>query len=386
MKFRRILIPFLIIALAVGVVLLLQRFRPKPETKPVVIQPPVVEVQIAQPESITLSVNTQGTAQPKTVTNLVPQVGGRIVKIADSFEVGGHIEEGTPLIEFEKIDYEFAIAQASQEVAQVAMLLAEEEARAKQAAKDWKELGRGEAPPLALREPQLEQARAAKRASEAALATAQRDLERTTLYAPYDGRVTAKDAEVGEFKQRGNPVGRIYDDSLMEVALPLGQDELSMLEFQFTGTGRLAEPIPVRLTARFGSDRVEWEGRIRRTSAAFDERSRTLELIAEVTPEGGETPLLPGQFVTARIEGRRLDEAFKLPRVALQGFDRVLVVTEDDTLTFREVTTVSLDPDHVAVTDGLKAGERVCITPLQTATEGMKVRVEFAGEPETPPS
>jgi len=376
MKFMRILLPILILLIAAGGFFLLKTFRPTPEPKPVEVLPPLVEVMQAEPQTITLAVASQGTAQPRTTTQIVPQIGGRVIELAETFVAGGAFEKGTPLVKIEPLDYELAIAQAEQNAAQAALLLAEEEARAKQAEKDWKDLGRGAPSDLVLRKPQLKQARAAKAAAEAAVKAARRDLERTIIPAPYDGRVMTKNTETGEFVAKGAVLGQIYDGDLMEVGLPLGQSELSLLDFQFSGKGKLNQPLPVELNARFGSETVAWEGAIKRTSAAFDEKTRTLQLIAEVTPQPGVPPLLPGQFVTANIEGRTIPQAYKIPRVALRGLDQVLVVSPEATIGYRQVTTLSLDDQHVVVTEGLNAGDRVCVTPLQTVTEGMKVRVQ----------
>ncbi len=385
MKIIRILLPILILAAAVGILVVLQVFQPKPQPQAIEVNPPTVEVTTAQPAPATLHVTTQGSARPRTTTQLVPQVGGRIIELAPAFIEGGVFEKDTPLVRLDPLDYELALSEARQRAAQAALLLAEEKARADQAARDWVELGRGgDPPPLVLRKPQLAQASAAVQAAEAAVATASRDLERTTLPAPYHGRVLEKRVETGEFAAKGAVLGRIYSDALMEVPLPLGQADLAKLGITFQARGQFAAPLEVDLTAAFGADTVTWRGRIHRSDAAFDEKTRTLNLIAEVTPEDGDLPLLPGQFVTATITGRTLPEAILLPRSAMRGFDRVLVVTPEDRLAFREVTATTFDQDHVVVTDGLQAGERVCLTPLQTVIEGMRVRVtnqEEAGQP-----
>ena len=60
-------------------------------------------------------------------------------------------------------DYQLAVVRARAQVAQSQEALAREEAEAELARQDWQALGRGEPPPLAVREPQLAQARAVLR-------------------------------------------------------------------------------------------------------------------------------------------------------------------------------------------------------------------------------
>ena len=94
-------------------------------------------------------------------------------------------------------------------VAQARLRLAQEEAEARVAQKEWEELGGGDASPLTLREPQLEEARAAVAAAEANLETAERNLERTEIRAPYAGRIRNESVDLGQFVTRGGPVGSI---------------------------------------------------------------------------------------------------------------------------------------------------------------------------------
>jgi len=383
MKFIRKLLPFLILGAAILVAFILIKAAPKPKT--VVVEPnhPVIRTTIATPSEVTLMVGSQGSVAPRVLTQIAAEVGGRIVELSEEFVAGGIVKADDLIAKLDPLDYELAVAEASQRAAQADLLVAEEEARAVQAELDWKELGKGQAPDLTLRKPQLAQAKAAATAAGAAVASARRDLARTEIRAPHDGRVLEKRVAAGEFVARGAGLGAVYRTDRLEVELPLSQDELARIAPAFDSSGRLAEPIPVKLQARFGDNIAEWTGQVARTAAAYDEQTRTLRLVADIEP-GGEVPLLSGQFVTASLQGRRLPEAIVLPRVAMVGKDRVLVLENGDTLRFKTVEIVGIDDQSVAVVKGLEPGEQVCITPLQSATDGMKVRVEKKeGTPET---
>jgi multidrug efflux pump subunit AcrA (membrane-fusion protein) len=86
------------------------------------------------------------------------------------------------------------------------------------------------------------------------------------------------------------------------------------------------------------------------------------------------TPLAVGMFVRAEIHGRQLENVFVLPRSALRGQDRVLVVDRDDRLHYRKVQVARSDREQVLVSGGLATGDRVCVSPLDVAVDGMKVR------------
>jgi multidrug efflux pump subunit AcrA (membrane-fusion protein) len=78
-------------------------------------------------------------------------------------------------------------------------------------------------------------------------------------------------------------------------------------------------------------------------------------------------------FVQAEIRGRKVESIIRLPRSAMRDNNQVMVIDPQNRLHFRHVSILRLEHDDVLVNGGLKAGELVCISPLQTAVEGMLV-------------
>ncbi|HAA78682.1 TPA: efflux RND transporter periplasmic adaptor subunit, partial [Candidatus Latescibacteria bacterium] len=123
-----------------------------------------------------------------------------------------------------------------------------------------------------------------------------------------------------------------------------------------------------------------------RVEGEIDPQTRMIHLVARVkdpyaAPEAStRPPLAVGLYVEADIGGRLVENAVILPRAALRGTDQVLVV-EDERLRYRDVTVLRADSEHIVITSGLQAGERVCISPLDTVVDGMRVRasVEVGG-------
>ena len=142
--------------------------------------------------------------------------------------------------------------------------------------------------------------------------------------------------------------------------------------------GQIPEAIrpPVTLSADFGNTRVLWEGELIRGEAEFDARSRMLYGVARVRADtnGDDTLSLPvGMFVQAEIRGRNVEDIIRLPRSAMRDHNQVIVIDPDNRLHFRHVSILRLEHDDMLVNGGLEAGELVCISPLQTAVEGMSV-------------
>jgi RND family efflux transporter MFP subunit len=217
----------------------------------------------------------------------------------------------------------------------------------------------------------------------AAREQAERDLARTEVRAPFDGRVRDERVDVGQFVSRGVSVGTLYAVDFAEVRLPVPDEELAFLDLPLVWPGELpaGEGPEVRLVARFGGDEHEWLGRVVRTEGEIDPRSRMVHVVARVEdPYGrraaaGRPPLAVGLFVQAHIRGKLARAVALLPRAALRESGQVLVVDAAGRLRFRDVDVLRAQRDEVVIRAGLADGERVSLSPLTTVVDGMRVRV-----------
>ena len=357
---------------ALGAVALI-RLGPTPE--PVVPTPPRPEVRVVtvRLETVRVEVTSEGTVAPRNRITLQAAVSGRVEWVSDRLLAGARFAAGEPLVRLESEPYERARLRAASLAAQAALRLAGAEAAQRVAEAEW---AGAEPPPdpLALRIPQVAEARAAAAAAESGVRQAERDLERTVISAPFDLRVVRRQAEVAQFAAPGTPLAEAYGTAVAEVRLPLAEADLAFLELPLRDAGTGPR---VTLSAAFGGAEHSWEGRIVRMAAAIDPRTRLLDAIAEVRrPYGGgpdRPPLTPGMFVRARIEGREYPEVARIPRPAFRGGGQVLVVDGQDRLRFRTVSILRDRDEEVLVAAGLADGERVSITPLDIVTDGMAV-------------
>ena len=378
------ILPIVIVVLAVLIVVALVASQPTLETAPREIAPPPVRVLAVEPASVELRVRSQGSVTPVTEADLVSEVAGNIVWVAESFEVGGFFDAGEILLRLDRRDYELALASARAALAQAGVGLAREQAEADLAREEWEELGAGGEPgPLVLREPQLAEAKAQVEAALANKRRAELDLSRTAIRAPFAGRLRAKQVDRGEFVSRGGPLATIYSVAAAEVTLPVPDSELAFLDLPLGTDLRGAGP-RVLLEAQFAGGRHEWEARIVRVGGEIDPATRMVNLIARVEDPyraiGDRPPLSVGLFVDAEIVGRVVDSVFEAPRGALVGADRLWLV-EDDRLVLRQVGILRAAPDVVIVSDGLSAGDLISLTTLESAVEGMRVTPEPADAP-----
>lgn len=356
--------------------------KPEVPIAPRPIELPGVRVHTVELTDVPLTVVSQGTVRPRTESQIVPEIAGQVIWVSPSFASGGFFEEGEPLLRIDPYDYEQAVIAGRSQLAQARLRLAQEQAEAEVARKEWKELGQGDATALTLREPQLADAQAAVAAAEAGLDRAMRDLDRAEIRAPYAGRVREKNVDVGQFVTVGSPVATIYAVDSAEVRLPLPDSELAYVDLPLAYRGRADQPGPrVRLRANFAGSRHSWQGRIVRTEAEIDPVSRMVHAVAQVDDpyapgsDPDRPPLAVGMFVEAEIEGRVAKDMAVLPRAALRGRDQVLVVDDEHRIRFRTVDVFRSTTTDVLVRAGLTPGERVVVSPIEAATDGMRVQV-----------
>ena len=376
------ILPLALLGVAALAAITMIRNRPEAEIQPPQIAPPGVRVHAVALQDVDLSVISEGTVQPRTESELVPEISGRVISISPSFAEGGFFEEGDVLLEIDRFDYQQAVIAARSQLAQSRLRLAQEEAEAEIAQREWDEIGEGNPRALTLREPQLEDARAGVAAAEANLVRAERDLDRAEVRAPYAGRVRRKNVDVGQFVTMGNSVGTIYSVDVAEIRLPLPDAELAYLDLPLSyrgGATRLGPRVTVRTT--FAGATHAWNGRIVRTESEIDPVSRMVHVVAEVMdpyssgPDPNRPPLAVGMYVDAEIEGRRFGRLAVIPRAALRGRDQVMLVDEESRLRFRTIDILRLTTTSIYVRDGLQTGERVAVSTVDSPTDGMLVQV-----------
>jgi len=381
----KLLLPLAVLFVAALVVLVIVNSGGQPEQEPFAPPAPLVRVLTVEPETVRLRVATHGTVAPRTESDLVSQVSGPVVWASPSLVSGGFFEKGDTLLRVDARDYAVILERTR---ATLARRMSERSLAAKELARQRELEGRA-----AASEARLDAAVNAERVSVAAIREARalldqadRDLVRTKIRAPFTGRVREKHADVGQFVNRGQRVARIYAIDYAEVRLPVPDDELAFFDLPLVYQGDVldGEGPTVELSTQFAGQRHTWIGEVVRTEGEIDPRSRMVNVVARIenpyARSGSRPPLAVGLFVDAEILGRVAEDVVVLPRAALREGDRVHVVDEADELRLREVEVLRRESTRVLIRAGLESGERVSVSPLAIAMEGMRVRPVPVGE------
>lgn len=376
---KRALLPPIIIVVAILLLVAMIALRPQPPQRSNEKPPVLVEVLEVQPENVRFQVEGQGNVKPKHMTNVVTQVSGQIIEVADNFVNGGFFKQGDVLVTIDPADYRVALQSAKASLAQAKAALAEESARAKVAKDEWESLQMGEIPALGIREPQVASAVAAVQSAEAAVAKAQRDLDRTVIRAPYDGILQNKNVDIGQYVSMNTQVGALYGSEVAEIRVPLSDRDLAYIDLPEANHDG-ASP-HVALSSQVAGKTYTWHGNLVRSEGILDANSRVIYGVVEVqdpynqASEQHDMPLRFGRFVQLVIDGIEAQQVFRVPRYALTIDDKLWVVDDERRLQLRDVNIVRAEAQHVVIDQGLDAGDLVVLTQLSNALPSMKVRI-----------
>ena len=371
---RHLIIPVFILGIFLFLAATLMATAPVLEPSSVEKLATTVRVVEIQPKSVQLKVNSQGSVMPSTESQLIPEVSGKVSWMSPNLVAGGYFDDQEILIRVDDSDYKTKLdrAQANLTRAEAEQQHNEFEYRRMQSLVKRNLVSRS----------QLENSLRAYRVAEASLqdATAnfnqaEQDLARTQIRAPFAGLVRSENVDIGQFVSRGSPIATIYAGNQAEVRLPIADRQLAFLNIPVSIRGEIPQEFQpeVTLTAQYAGQTLEWKGNIVRSEAEIDVSSRMVQLVARVESTSNPVPLSIGLFVSAEIQGLAAKNVVVLPREALRNDNQVLVVDDENRLRFRKIETLRLYQDDLLVQAGLEAGERVCISPLQTAIEGMVV-------------
>ena len=378
---RRIGLPIAIIVVGFGLAATLLKTGPSITPQAPVAKPPLVRAVTVQPTDFEFEATARGTVMPRSETDLIAEVSGRVVELSESLVTGGFFEEDDVLLRIDPLDYEIALEQASAQVQRAVSELA----TARKNYERQRNLSKRQSTSESLEDDarnRLQIAEAAQREAKARLAIAERDLERTVIKAPYDGRVRTEQVDLGQFLNRGTRLAKVYAIDAAEVRLPIKNDELAFLNISLRDGSAWEKRPSVSLFAEFAGADHRWTGEIVRTEGELDPKTRMIQLVASVADpyRAGTTPLPVGLFVDAVITGGVQPNIVKLPRVAMVSPSEVYIVDSSERLVRRTVTVLRSQGDFVYINGGLLAGDRVCLSRLASAMPGMKVRVENTEE------
>jgi RND family efflux transporter MFP subunit len=373
-------------ATAIAFVLVATKEEPPRAEKP--LEGTLVEVIQINMSRHDVELRAKGTVVPAMEIVLQPELGGRVIWQSSELVAGGRFKADQPILRIDPRDYQLAVESHRSKVNRAKLDLSIEARRGEVAKREWSSFGEmdvsDEQRALAQREPQLEASRLALKAAQSSLKKALLDLTRTTLRAPFNAMVVSESVDRGQLINPQTSVARLVgtDNYHVQVSVPV-----SSLR---TARVRTAdEPgSEAKILQQVGQETIERPGEVIRQLPDLDPGGAMARLLLNIeNPLGqqGDLPLLLGSFVDVAIGAQPIDDAIRLPRVALRNGRNVYVMNDENLLEIREVQIAWTEPDAVLVTGGLGPNERVITSRISTPVPNMLLRTA-APTPEAAPT
>lgn len=373
-----------ILAAAAAAVYVINRTEPKAEQinstrkSAALVETVIVHRSDYRPKLVVL-----GTVTPAQDIILSPRVRGQVLKVADSFVPGQTVKKDELLLQIDPADFNHALAIRESELEQAKASLKIEEGQGELAKKELALLEdtiQVTNRDLVLRVPQIESIRAQVKAAEAAVNQANLDLERTCIYAPFDAQILRRSVNVGSQVAPGDELAQLV--GIKEYWIMATVPVRSLRWVQFPSDQQEGSSVTLRNPGTWPPG-AERHARVSRMIGTLDQETRLARVLITVNdPLGTETgapPLIIDTLVETHIDGRAIENVVRLSRDYIRSGDSVWVM-KDNKLNIRYPTIVFRDAEFAYISDGLEDGEEVVITTLATVAEGIGLKKDSSSK------
>jgi RND family efflux transporter MFP subunit len=294
-----------------------------------------------------------------------------------AYQEGGYVKQGDLLFEIDPRPFIAALDQAKSQLQEAQATLLGVELDAKRA----KELFQGKViseQEYTNKTQDYQTKLAAVAAAQAAVESAQLNLDYTKVVSPLDGIAGQAQAQIGDLVGTGSNTVLTTVSQIEPIRCYFPISEQTYWEFADFLKKAMAVPEAER------PDRVELilpdgsvyshKGKFAFVDRQVDPKTGTIQIA--VSFPNPELTLRPGQYATARAEIGSIPNALLIPQQAvsqLQGGSQVALVSSDGKAEIRAIKVGPVFGQMVVVTDGLKAGEKVIVEGFQKVRQGTEV-------------
>ncbi|HWQ53977.1 MAG TPA: efflux RND transporter periplasmic adaptor subunit [Bryobacteraceae bacterium] len=348
--------------------------------------PPVVTVAEVQSRTVPLYRELVGRTDANRTVNIRPQASGILEQAL--FAEGQPVAANAVLFRIDPSQYEAALQSAQAQLTKAEADVVQAEAQLGKVRQDvarYQPLAQQRAIPqedyenalaaAKVAEAQVQQAKSSVTAAQAAVSQAKLNLGYTVIRSPISGIIGRREVDPGNLVDpqtllaiisSANPIRVHYDVS-----------DVDYLRFA-ERRRRPGAKLSFELLLPDGT-RYPYEGRLFMVGRAVTSATGTLPVVAEFPNPNN--LLRPGQFVRVRVTTGQIPNAILIPQIAVQellGTTSVMLVTPDNKVVQRTITTEGTHDNFTVVSKGLQGGERVIVEGQQKVRAGMTVKPQSA--------
>lgn len=405
----RVFIPLGILILASVIAATLVISRPSATIRDSEEKSWIVSVVPAKPAAISPQITIYGKVESPFMTRLTAAIGADVEEVA--IREGEHVQKGQKLIKLADSDYQLQLKQRNAELAEIKAQIRSELDRHKsdkQALEHEKilldlarkELERARAlhrdnlstqahideaeqvvvkQQLAVNnralfvndhEARLAQLKARATKAEALRDLAALDIKRSSIEAPFAGKVTSVRVSPGDRTKIGDILVELYDHSTLEIRAQIPT------QYENTLQQALASNITINGFAMLNQQTVTVA--LDRISGKIIQGSGSLDGLFRINDANRQ--LQVGRTLELRLSLPPINNAIALPREAIYGSDRIYRLTGErmSALSVERVGEMQMEDGNnyvIVKSADIKAGDNIITTQLPNAIDGLLVKV-----------
>ncbi|NNG28117.1 MAG: HlyD family efflux transporter periplasmic adaptor subunit [Ignavibacteriaceae bacterium] len=189
-------------------------------------------------------------------------------------------------------------------------------------------------------------------------------LSKYRIIAPFTGYIKSNGIIKGSYVSSGQRLLTLSDARNIEIAVPLLIDEINLIDF--------SSPADVKIYTDKNIDDVVY-GKIYRKETLLNRNSQTLNVYVTFQNNKLRPSFLPGNYVSVKIDGMKLNDVAKIPRYVVDNEDHVYTM-EDGKLARREVEVVTIQGDVAIIKNTVPDEMKIITTILQKPLIGMEIK------------
>ena len=320
-----------------------------------------------------------GIVVPGQEVALNSRVSGEIIEISEHFIPGGMIAKDELLVVLDGEDYQLQLGRAQAELKQAESDYTIEMGEQVRAKNIFDSLNKKLSPmnaDLVLRKPQLKQVEARMQQAQTAVKSAELDLERSRIKAPFNAQVVERNVNLGSQVRVGTTLARLIGTEFIwvEVTIPVHQ-------LQWLDMSESADDVSLRNTTAW-PEKISRNGRLKRVFAELDEQTRMAKVLVEVIDPLGQKntdhaayPLIAGSYLEAMLPVKSLDNVYRIEQQYVRKNDS-LWIYRNDKLVILTIEPLFKDERYVYFEAELETGDSLITTDLSRVVEGAAVRIK----------
>lgn len=321
-----------------------------------------VRTAIVEQRDITEELSLVGTLKPQAQVQVVSEITARMLRLLK--DEGAYVAKGEVIAVLDSTDARLAHERAAAAVA-VAQANREHALAERDRANNLLKTGGITDRDHLAAQVNLQVAEASLKQARAEQAIAAQQLARCEIHVPFSGRIAKRLVDPGTMLSPGAPVVTLVDNAVLEFRAAVPSTDFAKV--------RLGAPARISIDAMPG---VTMPGKITRILPLVDERSRSFEVVVQVS---GQKKLVSGLFARARVKVRDIRQATIVPPAALMHDGSrpavaSIFVVDNGKAESREIQVGVESLDAVQI-HGLKPGTTVVVDPPTTLASGASVQL-----------